>query len=126
VGHQRLSPHHRSVVAFAAAVIVAAGGLAACGGGNSSNEGANADATAACAALGRSNPVGAGTLALHDRLLGAAQLGLAAVGENGSTYSNLSGAFSKIVTDVNADDVNQLNGDVSNALALCKGDSLPH
>ena len=109
--------------------IVAAIGLSACGGGSSASTGAksaNADATAACAALVRSNPVGVGTLALHDRLLGAAELGLAAVGENEATYSNIDGAFMQIVTDVNGDKVSQLNGDVSSALALCKGDSLPH
>jgi hypothetical protein len=120
-------PAVRFPAAIVAGVLLAGGTLAACGGGGgSSNQGANADATAACAAQARSNPVGRGTIALRYRLLGAAQLGLAAVGENGNTYENLTGAFTKIITDVNNDAINALNGDVTNALALCKGDSLPH
>jgi len=115
-------------MAFAAVVALASVGLAACGGGGSTStaKGANADATAACAALARSTPVGQGTIALSHRLEGAAQLGIAAVGENGNTYADLSGALQKLLTDVTNDNVSQLNGDVSNALALCKGDSLPH
>jgi len=117
----------RSGLAVAAVVAAASVSLAACGGGSgSTTQGANADATAACAALARSTPVGQGTIALSHRLQGAAQLGIAAVGENGNTYSNLSAALQKLLTDVTNDNVSQLNGDVSNALALCKGDSLPH
>ena len=113
--------------AIISALVASTALLAACGGGSSSTSGgANADATAACAALVRSSPVNAGTIALSHRLQGAAELGIAAVGENGNTYSNLSGALQKLLTDVTNDNVSLLNGDVSNALALCKGDSLPH
>lgn len=124
---RRRSPRRGAFVA--AGALVAAGVLAACGGGGSgatNTKAANADAAAACSALARSTPVGAGTIALGHRLEGAAQLGLAAVGENGATYANLQAAMQKLYNDATGDNVNQLAGDVTNALALCKGDSLPH
>ena len=117
----------RPRVALGAATLMVVVGLAACGGTSSSaTKGANADATAACAALARSTPVGAGTIALSHRLQGAAELGLAAVGENGNSYTDLSAAMLKLLNDVTNDNVSELNSDVSNALSLCKGDSLPH
>lgn len=122
---------HRPALATLAAggALFAAVGLAACGGGGSgatNTKAANADAAAACSALARSTPVGAGTIALGHRLEGAAQLGLAAVGENGATYANLQGVMQKLYNDATGDNVGQLTGDVTNALAICKGDSLPH
>jgi hypothetical protein len=123
------STRRRRAPFLAAGLAVAALSLAACGGGGggtTNSKSADQDATAACAALARSSPVGAGTIALDHRLQGAAELGLSAVAENGATYTNLSQVMQNILNDLTGAKVSALNGDVTNALSICKGDSLPH
>jgi hypothetical protein len=98
---------------------------AACGSSNSDN-GGKADATAACQALSRSEAnLSHLTLSVGYRLTGAGNLGVAAAGEDPSTYGNLSKPMKQVQTDVNLNDTTRASADVKSALAVCKADKLP-
>jgi hypothetical protein len=97
----------------------------ACGGSGSSHTAAQ-DATAACQALARSRgQVSSLSLSAGYRITGAANLGVAAAGEDNKKYGNLSQAMKSVQNDVSNNATGTISKDVNSALAACKADKLP-
>ncbi len=99
---------------------------AACGGSGSSHTAAQ-DATAACQALARSrDQLSPLSLSTGYRLTGAANLGVAAAGEDSNKYGNLSQPMKSVQMDVSNNATGTISKDVDSALAACKVDKLPY